>query len=802
MKNKIFGISIIIFIIILFNTLLLAENIFIESKNISLDKNKKISIFENEVIIKTKENSTIKSEYAEYNKNNGLIKLKDKITIIDKENNKVETNYAEYNEKTKIFKSIGPTKIITSENYIVNTEDVTFDDYKNFISSKKNTSITDLDNNKIYLENFDFLTKQNIFKSIGFIRLEDNNKNSYEFSQIYIDTKKKEILGTDIKAFMNSDDFKTSPKNKPRVFANTINVNKERNVFNKSIFTLCDYRKNDKCPPWSIQSTKMLHDRKKKTIYYDNAVIKVYDFPVFYFPKLSHPDPTVERRSGFLPPSISDSKNLGSGISIPYFFAVNKDKNFTLTNRIYATENPLFLGEYHQAFKNSNLFADFGFTEGYKKTNNKKIAGDKSHFFSKFTKNFKGENNSDNTFNLTVEDVSNDKYLKLYKIKSDLIDYNRDTLENSLNFSHNKDDLFIGIKAGAFETLKSGNTDKYEYILPDVTLDKNLFNNELGSLDLQTNYKVHNYDTNKLTNFLVNDFDWAYKELSFNSGLNSKILGKFKNINYEAKNVDLYKKDTTSEMYGAVGLLTDLKLQKKLQSASHFLTPKILFRFSPGNMRKETENSTLNPITAFSMNRLNNINNFETGLSSTIGFDYKINRNNKDFDFSVAQIINEKENKKMPTKTSLDEKLSDLVGSASYEINDKINLNYNFNIDQNYNDINYNELGAVLDFDNIKIDFDYLKENKHIGDQEYFKTKIDFAKNDNGVFSFETKRNLVKNSSEFYNLSYEYINDCLKAGLVYRREFYNDSELEPENSLMFKITLTPFGNINSPLFSQ
>ena len=54
MKNKIFGISIIIFIIILFNTLLLAENIFIESKNISLDKNKKISIFENEVLLKLK----------------------------------------------------------------------------------------------------------------------------------------------------------------------------------------------------------------------------------------------------------------------------------------------------------------------------------------------------------------------------------------------------------------------------------------------------------------------------------------------------------------------------------------------------------------------------------------------------------------------------------------------------------------------------------------------------------------------------------------------------------------------------
>ena len=70
------------------------------------------------------------------------------------------------------------------------------------------------------------------------------------------------------------------------------------------------------------------------------------------------------------------------------------------------------------------------------------------------------------------------------------------------------------------------------------------------------------------------------------------------------------------------------------------------------------------------------------------------------------------------------------------------------------------------------------------------------------MISFETKRNLITNSSEFYNLSYEYINDCLRAGLVYRREFYNDSELEPENSLMFKITLVPFGNINSPSLQQ
>ena len=78
----------------------------------------------------------------------------------------------------------------------------------------------------------------------------------------------------------------------------------------------------------------------------------------------------------------------------------------------------------------------------------------------------------------------------------------------------------------------------------------------------------------------------------------------------------------------------------------------------------------------------------------------------------------------------------------------------------------------------------------------------EYAKGKNGQLAFETKRNLITNSAEFYNLSYEYFNDCLRAGLVYRREFYKDSELEPENSLMFKVTLVPFGNINTPSFGE
>ena len=587
--------------------------------------------------------------------------------------------------------------------------------------------------------------------------------------------------------------------NKPRVFANSINLTENKSAFNKSIFTFCNYREGDKCPPWSIQASKMLHDNKKKTIFYKNAVVKVYDIPIFYFPKLSHPDPSVDRRSGFLPPSLLNSKNLGSGISIPYFFNLDKDKNFTLTNKFYSSENPLFLGEYHQAFRNSNLLADFGYTEGYKKTNLTKKEGEKSHFFSKFTKNFIGKNNSNNTLDISYQDVSNDKYLKLYKIKSKLVDYNTDTLKSYFDFSHENDDVFFGLNASIYETIKENYNDKYEYILPEVTFDKNLINNgTVGNIDLQSNFKFHNYDTNKSTNFLINDLNWNFKEINFNNGLNSKFLGQFRNINYEVKNVDLYKDNLTNEFYGALGILNEIDLTKKVNNSNHFLTPKILIRYAPGDMRQETSGSRLNPLNAYTLNRLENINNFETGLNSTVGFDYKIDGSDKNFNFSVAQIINNKENKKMDSTTGLDEKLSDLVGTSNLEINNKISLKYNFALDQNYNDLNYNEIGSSLNLNPVKIDFDYIQEKKHIGNQEYLKTKIGFNQSENGLVSFETKRNLVTNSSEFYNLSYEYRNDCLKAGLVYRREFYQDSELEPENSLLFKITLVPFGNLSSP----
>lgn len=800
MKNKI----LISFIFVFLNTYLLAENIKIESKVISIDKKKEISIFKDEVKIITEDGYNLFSDYAEYDKKNKIIKLKKNVIATDNKKNKILTNYAEYNESNGVFKSKGDTEFISSENYTIKGTDINFD-YKNkIISSEYNTLISDIDNNQIQLANFRYETSNSIFKSIGSIEIKDKLENTYKFSQIYIDTKKKEVFGTDAKTFLNHKGFKIKEDNKPRIFSNSIKLNKNSSSFEKSVFTICDYRKKDKCPPWTIQSSKMLHNRNKKTIYYDNAILKIFDVPVFYFPKLSHPDPTVDRRSGFLVPSFSNSKNLGSSLSIPYYLTLDDNKDFTLTNKLFISENPLFQGEYRHAFKNSNLLLDFGFTEGYKKTSVKKKSGQKSHLFSQFFKNYIGKNGSKNTIKFKTEDVSNDKYLKLYDIKTDIVDKDKDFLENSFSYTHENEDLYFGLDAYMYETLKTSYNDKYEFILPEINLDKNLFsNNSFGSLDLQTSFKSHTFDTNKTSNFLINNFNWDIKNSIFNNGIKGKLFSNLKNINYETKNIDKFKSSTTSELFGSIGYLTELDLIKETDGlATHIITPKIFLRYAPDHMRKEASDDRLNALNLYDLNRLNNEKNFEGGLSSAFGFDYQMNKSDKKLNLSIGQVLSAKENKNMPSSSSLDEKLSDIVGTSSFSMNDKVSLDYNFAIDQNYNDINYQEAGVNLDFNVLKFDINYLQEKKHIGDEEYLKTSINYFANKNNKFTLESKRSLVTNSSEFYDLSYEYINDCLKAGLVYRREFYNDSELESENSLMFKITLIPFGDINSPSINK
>jgi LPS-assembly protein len=676
------------------------------------------------------------------------------------------------------------------------------------------TNIIDNEGNQISLDMFNYSTNKNLFFSKGTIKIVDKKKNEYNFSEIFIDEKQNKIVGTDVKVFLKQSDLKENTENEPRFFANSMTMAAGQSKFEKGIFTYCKDKGNETIPAWCLQSKRIKHDASKKTIYYDDAVIKVYDFPIFYFPKLSHPDPTVDRRSGFLTPTLTDSSNVGPGFNIPYFWAISKDKDLTVSSKFYTRHNHLLLSEYRQDFEKSFLIVDTSYTDGYKDTSLTKSSGSRAHFFSKFNMNFFEKNNSSSELEINLQQVSNDTYLKIHDINTTLVNKEISVLENTINYDYNDEDLFLGINFSAYDDLTKEGNRKYEYLLPFITFDKNLLvDDKYGTIDLSSKLQVRNFDVDKQTEMFVNDFIWSSKKFISSLGIENEFKGLIKGTNYKANNTNIYKTESSnSELSGALGVLSKLDFYKddNIKMETHLLSPKMLFRHAPGHMRNiKKENNRLRYDNLFEMNKVEAIDVVQKGTSASLGFNYSINKLNEDksmgekrFEFSAGQVINLEENTDMSSQSSMDQRFSDVVGTSIIKINDNLNINYNFAVDQNLKKLNYNDIGIDFSEGIAKFNLNYYQEKEHIGNSEYLESNIDLNLTNTTELSFSNKRNLITNSSEFYSLSYNYLNDCLKAGLVYRREFYTDRDIEPEDSLMFRITLTPLGGISTPTISR
>ena len=159
-----------------------------------------------------------------------------------------------------------------------------------------------------------------------------------------------------------------------------------------------------------------------------------------------------------------------------------------------------------------------------------------------------------------------------------------------------------------------------------------------------------------------------------------------------------------------MGFLADVNLKKIKGATEYFLTPKFLLKIISWKYGNKKMTIGLTPLSAFNLNRIDDIRNYETGVSSTVGFDYEIKKGDSNFDLSIAQVINSKENNKMADITSLNEKLSDLVGSSTYNVNKNFDINYDFSIDQSYQSLNYNEVSTSLKFSSVDLNFGFYKK--------------------------------------------------------------------------------------------
>jgi LPS-assembly protein len=746
---------------------------------------------------------SITSEKFELDKIKSVLKAKENVVAKDDLNeNFFKSDEIIFLKKLNTLVSKNKTIIELDSGHIIETSNITYNRNLNKISSNKETFITDLDNNKSSMSGFNFFTMDKVLTASN-VRIIDKEGNTYNLENISYNMKTNEILGKDLSLNFNNTNF-GSNENEPRLKGNSFSLDENITQVNSGVFTTC--KKNDSCPPWVLRSEKIQHDKNKKIINYKNALLKVYDIPVLYFPKFFHPDPTVKRQSGFLVPSFSQSNNYGNFFSTPYFFAISKSSDLTFSPRIYDNGTAIYQSEYRNYRKSSQHVTDFSIRNKNPLSLDKKNTPSQTHFFLESKFKLDAVNFDEANIDLKIQQTSDDEYLKAYKIKSPLIE-SEDVLHSSIDFNLSRDDLDIEITTEIYENLTRPDNDRYEYIYPGFSVTKDIKETNKGNFSLKTVGANKLYNTNVYEKTLVNDL--TYK--SFNKisalGLVSNYEILFKNFNSDSDNSPNYKNQTENSLQSIVNYVMKYPLQKIGENFLSTLTPIVSVKYSPNKSKNISEHDReINVDNVFALNRIGSSDTVEGGQSITIGNEYALydndNTGKKLFSVDLATSFRDEKNDKLPINSTLGEEYSDIFGSISFDANKFIDLDYNFSLDNDLETLNMSQIKSTLSFNNFVTTFDFLEKSNLMGGNSFVSNESKLQINKSSSLSFKTRENKEKDITEYYNLIYEYQNDCLIAGLEFKKDFYTDGSLKPDEQLFFSITIMPFGKAVSPNINQ
>ena len=764
----------------------------------------------------------IASKEFYFNRNENILNASGNVRIDD-----TIEDYIVFSDEITYFKNEdkittkGKTKSIIQSKYDFDSYDVTLDRKLKKLSSNNKTSVIDDNSNKYKLTKFIYSYDTKFLKGED-LEVETNylskKSDKYYFKSAFINFEDNSFVSKDTKILFHNSlfDKERNPeneldayffgKNDPRLSSVTSAGDENKTILNKAVFTSCKI--NDNCPPWSIKANKIIHDKVKKEISYKDAVLNLYDVPVFYFPKFFHPDPSVERRSGLLQPRLNNSNVLGSSVNIPYFHVISENKDLTLKPTIFDSEIYMFQNEYRQENERSSFIADFSFTKGYK-SNLSENRNSISHIFSKFDLDLNIKEFSSSKLKLFLEKVNNDTYLKIFenvlqvneKFKNDLEDKNNLTSGVELTLDHNNYNFSAGLTS--YENLQEDNNDRYQYVLPYYDFTTSLFSNSNGSLSFDTSGRNTLSNTNNLRSKITNTLKYSTSDLYSKTGFVNNFGVYFKNLNATGKNDTKYKSTLQSEILNIYEFNSSLPLININKKYNNYITPKISFRINPSDMKdSSTDSRLITTDNIFDINRLGLTDSYEAGKSLTLGLDYKkenIANNDKYFEIKLASILRDKEENKIPTSSTANRTTSNLFGSIENKFSNLLTLNYDFAIDNDLNKFEHNSIEAEFSVNNFITTFNFLEKDGEIGDTNTLENTTKLTLDTNSSLLFKTRRNRKISLTEYYDLIYEYQNDCLTAGIKYRKTYYQDRDLKPKEDLFFTITLFPLTTLDQKI---
>ena len=257
----------------------------------------KATYLKNDEIVFTEGNSKAINEIYEITAEN--FKFKKKINVLEanknvkffdkKDNTFIFSDKATYFKNDEFIFTEGNTKALVDNKFKFDSKDVNYSKKIQQLSSKNKSTIKDENGNTYKVDNFNYQIDKEILKAqnVNILSIVGEDKqDKYFFSEGFFDFANDTFVSKQTKIKIHKTVF-DDEKQDPRIYGSSSYGDVNSTVINKGIFTSCSL--NNNCPPWSIKSEKIIHDKVKRDMIYKNAILKIYDVPVLYFSKIFSP---------------------------------------------------------------------------------------------------------------------------------------------------------------------------------------------------------------------------------------------------------------------------------------------------------------------------------------------------------------------------------------------------------------------------------------------------------------------------------------------------------------------------------
>ena len=292
--------------------------------------------------------------------------------------------------------------------------------------------------------------------------------------------------------------------------------------FSASRFTPCncEFREGE-TPAWELRSGSTRHDAQAKTVYHEHVRMRIFDVPILYFPYLWHPDWTVRRQSGLLPPRVSFSSDLGTTYSQSFYWVTGETHDLEITPRIFTNNGDALELNYRQRWDESALDARLigGRLNTFKK-NREDVAGVDATFETKLADTWQIE--------ARVNRTSQDTFMRRYGFDRE------ESLKSHISAENLESSSYTLVESYDIQDLRSTSSEESEPVVFPHVFHESYLDSPRKDLSLRMRLSATNLHNDVFTDVRRWTSElYAQEEFSTGFGIVSaegRVSGQYRDI--------------------------------------------------------------------------------------------------------------------------------------------------------------------------------------------------------------------------------------------------------------------------------